>query len=104
MKLKLPDGYYTLRTINSNPKQIKKLYGMEWEKVNVTRVITDGAGCYPWVETFVILPRRSIGGAPLFWSKAYKRRVWLVWGDGFHLEPEVQYATVFDLIGMDYDD
>ena len=62
------------------------------------RIITNGPDCYPWRETFVIWPRRSIGGAPLFWTKAYKRNVWVVWGDGFHMEPETQYATAFDLL------
>ena len=61
-------------------------------------IITDGADCYPWKETFVIWPRRSVSGAPLFWTKAYKRKVWVVWGTGFHMEPETQYATIFDLL------
>lgn len=61
-------------------------------------IITDGADCYPWMKTFVIWPRRSISGAPLFWTKAYKRKVWVVWGTGFHMEPETQYATLFDLL------
>lgn len=62
-------------------------------------IITDGADCYPWTETFVMWPRKSITGKRLFWTKAYKRRVWVVWGTGFHMEPETQYATVFDMIG-----
>lgn len=61
-------------------------------------IIENGADCYPWTETFVIWPRRSISGAPLFWTKAYKRKVWVMWGTGFHMEPEVQYATIFDLL------
>jgi len=61
-------------------------------------VITDGAGCYPWRETFVIWPRKSITGKRLFWQKVFKRRVWVVWGTGFHMEPEVEYATAFDMI------
>lgn len=61
-------------------------------------IIHNGADCYPWKETFVIWPRRSISGAPLFWTKAYKRKVWVMWGRGFHMEPETQYATAFDLL------
>ncbi len=61
-------------------------------------IITDGADCYPWTETFVMWPRKSIAGKPLFWTKAYKRKVWVVWGTGFHMEPETQYATAFDLL------
>ena len=64
-------------------------------------IIKDGAGCYPWMETFVMWPRRSVSGAPLFWTKAYKRNVWVVWGNGFHMEPETQYATAFDLLTHD---
>ena len=66
--------------------------------VQQTQIITNGADCYPWTETFVIWPRKSIGGTKLFWEKAYKRRVWVVWGTGFHMEPEVQYATLFDIL------
>lgn len=61
-------------------------------------IIENGAGCYPWTKTFVMLPRKSINGQPLFWQKAYKRRVWVVWGTGFHMEPEIQYATLFEIL------
>ena len=64
-------------------------------------IIENGADCYPWTETFVIWPRRSVSGAPLFWTKAYKRKVWVVWGTGFHTEPCIQYATAFDLLTYD---
>lgn len=70
----------------------------EYRILEITQIITDGCDCYPWTKTFVIWPRRSISGAPLFWTKAFKRRVWIVWGTGFHMEPEVQYATAFDLL------
>lgn len=71
--------------------------GYDWTSVKAT-IITDGADCYPWTETFVMWPRKSITGKSLFWTRAYKRRVWVVWGSGFHMEPEVQYATAFDLL------
>ena len=61
-------------------------------------VITDGVGCYPWREYFAIIPRKTVGGTRIFWQKAYKRKVWVVWGTGFHMEPETQYATTFDLL------
>lgn len=61
-------------------------------------IITDGAGCYPWTETFIWWPQKSISGKRLWWTKAWRRRVWIVWGTGFHMEPEVQYATAFDMI------
>lgn len=62
-------------------------------------IITDGADCYPWREVFVWWPWvTSISGKRLFWEKAYKRKVWVVWGTGFHMEPEVQYGTLFDVL------
>lgn len=72
-----------------------------WAKkdgMNITQIITNGADCYPWTETFVIFPKKTINGKRLFWEKAYKRKVWVVWGTGFHMEPEVQYATAFDMM------
>lgn len=65
-------------------------------------IITDGADCYPWTETFVILPKTTITGKRLAWEKAYKRRVWVVWGTGFHMEPETQYATLFEILADDH--
>ena len=61
-------------------------------------IIGDGAGCYPWKETFIMWPRETITGKKVWWEKAYKRRVWVVWGTGFHMEPEVQYATLFEIL------
>jgi hypothetical protein len=64
-------------------------------------IITDGADCYPWHEYFAIIPRKTVSGTRIFWTKAYKRKVWVVWGTGFHMEPETQYATAFDLLTYD---
>lgn len=64
-------------------------------------IITDGADCYPWHEYFAILPRKTVTGKRIWWEKAYKRKVWVVWGTGFHMEPETQYATAFDLLTYD---
>lgn len=61
-------------------------------------ILTDGAGCYPWREVFLMWPRKSINGKRLFWQKVFKRKVWIVWGTGFHMEPDVQYATAFDML------
>ena len=74
-----------------------QLHGYKKQKMEYT-IITDGADCYPWMETFIMWPRTSITGKKLFWTKAYKRKVWVVWGTGFHMEPETQYATAFDLL------
>jgi hypothetical protein len=70
----------------------------EYRILSITQVITDGADCYPWTEFFCIFPRKTVTGKYIFWEKAYKRKVWMVWGTGFHMEPETQYATAFDLL------
>jgi len=66
-------------------------------------IITDGADCYPWREVYAWWPRRTITGQTVWLEKVFKRRVWVVWGTGFHMEPEVEFATLFDLISHDYD-
>ena len=66
-------------------------------------IITNGADCYPWHEVFIWWPVKTINGKRLFWTKAYKRKVWVVWGTGFHMEPETQYATAFDMLENPYE-
>jgi len=61
-------------------------------------IIKDGADCYPWKEVYAWLPVKTITGKAIWGRKVYKRKVWVVWGSGFHMEPEVQYATAFDLL------
>jgi hypothetical protein len=73
-------------------------WNLEYATMNITQIITDGADCYPWTETFVIFPKKTITGKRLAWQKLYKRRVWVVWGTGFHMEPETQYATLFEIL------
>ena len=73
-------------------------WNLEYATMNVSHIITDGADCYPWKETFVIFPKKTITGKRLAWQKLYKRRVWVVWGTGFHMEPETQYATLFEIL------
>ena len=75
-------------------------WNLEFSNMEVTQIITDGADCYPWMETFVMWPRETITGKRLFWEKAYKRKVWVVWGTGFHMEPEVQYADLFEILSL----
>jgi hypothetical protein len=64
-------------------------------------IIKDGADCYPWKEHFAWLPVKTITGLRAWGIKVYKRRVWVVWGTGFHMEPETQYATLFELLTHD---
>lgn len=73
-------------------------WNLERQGMQVTEIITDGADCYPWREVFALWPVKTITGKRLWWTKVYKRRVWLVWGVSFHMEPEVQYATAFELL------
>lgn len=66
--------------------------------MEITQIIEDGADCYPWMEVRAWLPVKTITGQRVWGEKVFKRKVWVVWGTGFHMEPEVQYATFFDLI------
>jgi hypothetical protein len=77
------------------------MYRTAKETVEYT-IIDNGADCYPWREVFVWWPWvTTITGKRVWWKKVYKRRVWVVWGTGFHMEPETQYATAFDLLTYD---
>ena len=62
------------------------------------KIIADGAGCYPWREVYAWWPVKTINGERVWAERLFKRRVWVVWGTGFHMEPEVEYATAFDII------
>ena len=76
--------------------------GYKKRKMEYT-IITDGADCYPWHEVFALWPVKTINGKRVWWKKVYKRKVWVVWGTGFHMEPETQYATVFDMMDNPYE-
>jgi len=60
-------------------------------------IIEDGPDCYPWTKTFFILPHKTISNKWIWWKYGYVRRIYISYG-GFHLEPEIQYAELFDLI------
>lgn len=99
------DGQYYEMIFGAIPTQQKEKLlqhkGKWWTKVEVM-YITDGADCYPWTEFFCIIPRRTITGERIFWEKAFKRKVWVLWGTGFHMEPETQYATIFEVLAMNH--
>ena len=61
-------------------------------------MITDGADCYPWREVFALWPVKTVGGRYIWWRKIYKRKFWAVWGNGFHMEPQVEYAELFEIL------
>ncbi len=77
-----------------------QLRGYKKQKMDY-HIIEDGADCYPWTEYFAIIPRKTVTGKRIWLEKAYWRKVWVVWGTGFHMEPETQYATLFDLLTYD---
>ena len=68
------------------------------KQVNITQIIEDGADCYSWREVFAWLPVTTISGKRVWWRKVWKKRVWAVWGAGFHMEPIVLYGDAFDLL------
>lgn len=64
----------------------------------ITQRLFNGPDCYHWREVFAWLPCRTISGKYVWFRKIYKRRYWAVWGTGFHMEPHVEYGTVFDML------
>lgn len=60
--------------------------------------IHNGVDCYPWREVFAWWPVKTITGKYVWCKKVYKQRFWAVRGAGFHMEPEVEYATLFELL------
>jgi hypothetical protein len=78
---------------------IAKFRPKNWTPMKITQVIENGADCYPWREVFVWFPWvTTISGKRIWWEKVFKRKVWVVWGQSFHMEPEVQYATLFEVL------
>lgn len=66
--------------------------------MEITERIYDGCDCYPWRKIFALWPVRTIGGQYVWFKLVYKRRLWVVWGTGFHMEPHVEYATLFEVL------
>lgn len=69
--------------------------GMEYQ------IVKDGAGCYPWREVFAWWPVTTISGQRVWLDRVFRRRVWVVWGTGFHMEPEVEFSTLFEMLADD---
>lgn len=69
-----------------------------WSPVEITQRIFTGPDCYNWTEVYAWLPVKTISGKYVWRQKIYKRKFWAVWGSGFHMEPVVEYGTVFDII------
>ena len=79
--------------------------GYEWVKVTdlgISQRIFDGPDCYQWRKVFAWWPVKTIGGQYVWFDQVFKRKFWAVYGTGFHMEPCVEYATLFELI-RDYE-
>lgn len=74
------------------------------KKMKISERIFNGPDSYKWRKTFAIWPVRTISGKYVWLKTIYKQRYWAIWGDtGFHMEPEVEYAELFDVLTYDYD-
>lgn len=71
--------------------------------MEITKRIHNGCDCYPWREVFALWPVQTIGGKYIWFKRVYKRKFWVVWGAGFHMEPCVEYGTLFDILGDNCD-
>lgn len=69
--------------------------------MEITERIYDGCDCYSWRQTFALWPVQTVSGKYVWLRKIYKRKFWAVWGSGWHMEPEVEYAEFFDLLKID---
>ena len=76
---------------NNNPALVM-------EELQITERIFNGADCYRWRPTFAFAPVKTIGGKYVWLRRVYKQRFWAVWGRGFHMEPHVEYAELFDIL------
>lgn len=65
--------------------------------MEMTRIY-NGCDCYPWMEIFAWWPVKTISGKRVWLRKIYKRKFWVVWGTGFHMEPEVEYGELFEIL------
>ena len=78
---------------------IEKFAPSTWTPMEITQRIFDGPDCYPWREVFAFMPVRTINGKLVWLRRVYKQRFWAVWGTGFHMEPHVEYAELFEILG-----
>lgn len=70
----------------------------DYKKLEITQKIYNGCDCYPWRQTFAFWPVKTVSGKYVWFRKIYKRKFWVVWGTGFHMEPHVEYAGLFDIL------
>jgi hypothetical protein len=70
--------------------------------VEISERIFNGPDCYHWREVFALWPVKTVGGKYIWLRKVYKQRFWAVWGKGFHMEPTVEYAELFEVLKSDH--
>ncbi len=74
-------------------------WNLDNKNMQITERIFNGPDCYPWREVFAWWPVKTISGRYIWFKKVYKQRYYAVWGQtGFHMEPVVEYGTVFDIL------
>jgi len=73
-------------------------WNLEFVNMEITDRIYDGCDCYPWRKVFALLPVKTVKGKYVWLRTVYKRKFWVVWGMGFHMEPHVEYGTLFDIL------
>ena len=71
--------------------------------MEITQKIYGGPDCYHWREVFAWWPIKTINGRYVWLKKVYKQRYWAVLGAGFHMEPHVEYAELFDILMGDHE-
>lgn len=55
------------------------------------------------MQVIALWPVKTVSGKYVWLRKIYKRKFWVVWGKGFHMEPHVEYAELFEILRMDDD-
>ena len=76
-------------------------WNIDNRNMEITSRIYDGCDCYPWREVFALWPVQTVSGKYVWLRKIYKRKFWVVWGKGFHMAPQVEYGTLFDMLKDD---
>lgn len=76
-------------------------WNLEYATMEITQRIFDGPDGYHWRKTFALWPVKTISGKYVWLRTVYKQRFWAVWGRGFHMEPCVEYAELFDVLSSE---
>ena len=66
--------------------------------LKITDRIYDGCDSYPWREVYALFPVKLLNGKYAWMRKVYKRKFWVIYNNGFHMEPEVEYGDLFDVM------